>query len=155
MTDHPIRLRGGWERLLPEGDGKPERVTLPLGRWPEEWGPTRLVRRFQTPSYSARDQSLWLRLDALPGLVSLSLNGRALGVSPFPEGPMMLPIGTACEARNVLALNVEPTRIAVGSAGSTWGIIALVVRFHENTRPSTNEGAATGEEPLGGTGLEL
>lgn len=150
MTDHPIRLRGGWELLHSAADGKPERVTLPLDRRPPDWGRTRLVRRFQTPTYHVQAESLWLRLESLPGLRSASLNGRSIAVSPGIDEPTMVPIGAACEARNVLILEVDPSSMTANAPEGPWGLITLIIRSLENVSHSADAHVPAERQALGG-----
>ena len=128
MPEHPIRLRGGWELHPPTAGGVPEKVALPLDGWPPQWGPARLVRRFQTPPLDPDRETLWLRLDAVPGLRAVTLNGHPLATDPLSGATVLLPLGAACSTRNVLELVVEPCRAAVDRDLSPWGEIALVVR---------------------------
>ena len=128
MTDHPIRLRGGWERLPPVAGAQPCRITLPLDRWPGDWPRLRLLRRFRTPEYDTAVESLWLRLEALNGLVAAALNDCPLPVTASPDGTALIPIGGLCRPGNVLTLDVDPDARTAAGDGLPWGAVALVIR---------------------------
>jgi len=130
VTEHQIRLRGGWEYCaagLPESDH--QRVTLPI-RWkPDGLGRIRLTRRFGLPPVEPGREVLILRLDQVAGTHSIVLNGQPVaGVSPERSlYEIRLEHG---RDRNLLELDLEPPRAGVDAAGAAaeWGIIALVVR---------------------------
>jgi hypothetical protein len=122
MAVHPIRLRGGWEAFAVAG-GSAQRVTLPLAAFPEGSDRLRLVRPFQSPPLDPARESLWLRLDNVPGLVAVTLNGRPLGRPPF-DPPLNLPLGQGLPARNRLVLEVESGQ---ADPGSPWGDVALLI----------------------------
>src|SRR5205823_3450154 len=87
MPEHWIRLRGGWEWHVPGAGQEPRRVTLPLAGFP---GGALLVRSFQKPPLDLRRETLWLRLDAVPGLVLVALNGRELVRDPSRTSGLLL-----------------------------------------------------------------
>lgn len=130
MTEHLIRLRGGWEPGGPSANDLKRPFRLPLRDFPE--GPAadaRIVRRFQTPRLEPASDTLWLRLDAVPGLISVVLNDREIARRPFPEGPLLIPLGEDLPARNRLILVVEvlpPDRAP--PPDFLWGDVALVIR---------------------------
>lgn len=126
MTEHPIRLRGGWELREPSG-GHPERLTLPLVGFPRSTTPVRLYRSFHVPAVDPAREELWLRLEAVPGLAEVRFNGRAL---PRPHAGALvehlrLDLDAAVPATNELMLRVD---VAPEPLDPPWGIVALVIR---------------------------
>lgn len=128
MPEHRIRLRGGWEVLDSGGGGLPSRLTFPLKAFPDGVGRVRLARSFQTPPLDPRSETLWLRLDAVPGLVSVLFNDRELARGPFGTAVLLLPLGDALPARNRITLDVAPCPgSGCPSEEFPWGEIALVI----------------------------
>jgi hypothetical protein len=129
MAEHLIRLRGGWEWTdLDAPLSPPGRIILPATR---PWGRARrirLCRRFGRPPIDARTETLFLRLDKVSGLESITIND-ALIAAPRTAGPFELPLADSPE-RNVLILELSlPAAESPGQeADSVWGEIALVVR---------------------------
>jgi hypothetical protein len=126
MPEHWIRLRGawGWRDLASDAEIE-QRVTLPI-EWPSgQVSPVRLVRRFNGPPIAPGRESVSLRLEKVPGLLAIRLNhctydgplDETLTIDLESFGPLA--------AKNVLILDVDPTRAA--RAGEAWGQIALVV----------------------------
>jgi hypothetical protein len=142
ISEHRIRLRGGWECHPASGDDEPtRRVTLPFV-WPADASRTvRLVRPFNRPPIDPARESLVLELDQVEGLAALLLNDRELARPPRGTSRVVISLDGPLPARNELVLEVEPP--AVGNPGSTWGMVALVIR------PAGANGPDQGE-PLGG-----
>ena len=133
MSDHLIRLRGGWECRaagLPESEGR--RLTLPV-RWGQD-SPRRVVltRRFGRPPLETAGQALLLRMDQVEGLFSLSLNGRPIALESVLGSRHEIELGELSD-RNLLVLEVETPAFEAGAGGSRreWGNIAIVVRSFE------------------------
>ena len=107
MSEHLIRLRKGWELIdLDSPDLRPAPITLPL---PAGWGAARrlrLTRRFGCPPLSLQGESLWLRLESVPGLASLRLNGHDLPLGPYFQGTIDIRLADLL-ARNELALELS------------------------------------------------
>jgi len=130
VTEHRIRLRGGWGCCaagLPQADE--QRVTLPI-RWrPDGPGRLRLTRRFGRPPFEPEREVLVLRLDQVAGIYSILLNGQPVArVSPDrSQYEIQLEHG---RDRNLLELELEPPLAGVDAAGprAEWGLIALVIR---------------------------
>ena len=126
MPEHWIRLRGGWEWQSVSADATIKRpVTLPI-EWPDgQASPVRLLRRFGCPPIDPLHESLSIRLEKVPGLLAIHLNGRSL------EGPLDETLSLTLEsigpilAKNLLILEVDPARAI--RPGETWGQIALIV----------------------------
>ena len=139
MSEHRIRLRGGWEaRAIDPMLGAVDRLTLPI-RWDvDRPRRLRLTRRFQRPpledpshlgSRQAGPPELWLLLEHVPGLLALELNGES-PVCVWPEQTRYeIPLGRLPQ-RNQLVLEIETPRSndRAGSAAPEWGSIALVIR---------------------------
>ena len=128
MPEHRIRLRGGWEFQVTGGSPWLPRQTLPLIAFPDGPGPVRLARNFQTPPMDAGSETLWLRLDAVPGLLSVVLNDRVLARGPFDKPVLDLTVGDALRPRNRLVLDVQPPAKSDSPFGVfPWGDVALVI----------------------------
>jgi hypothetical protein len=133
VTEHRIRLRGGWTcRAAGSPECEERRLVLPV-RWSCEL-PRRLVliRRFGRPPVDEDRQIFLLQLDQVEGILSLVLNDR----------PIALTAGAACRyeievpalaERNVLVLEIELPEAGCdpGDNREEWGMIALVVRSGE------------------------
>ncbi len=128
--EHVIRLRGGWDCVdLDDKEPHPERISLPA-----RWGSAaprrlRLIRRFGRPAASSDNQQLLLRLDRVPGLDSVSLNGQILSVSCPDDGPVEVPLPKLFR-RNQLVLEVVLPELQPGDRGHlpAWGEVALLIR---------------------------
>ena len=130
MSQHLIRLRKGWELIdLDSPDLRPAPITLPL---PAGWGAARrlrLTRRFGCPPLSLQSESLWLRLESVPGLASLQLNGHDLPLGPYFQGTIDIRLADL-PARNELALELSGGASLGAPPGDrvAWGEIALLIR---------------------------
>ncbi len=84
LNEHSIRLRGGWEcRWAAPGEPPPGRLVLPTRWTSDQTGTVTLTRRFGRPALDAARESLFLRLDQVPGVCSLHVNGQLLApISP-------------------------------------------------------------------------
>lgn len=131
MSDHLIRLRKGWESLdLDLPTPRPETITLPLPAGRLSARRLRLTRRFGCPPFDPRAESLWLRLESVLGLTSLSLNGRELPLELLARGDIDIPLPDL-HPRNELALELSGGLPGDSSgATGTWGAIALLIRSH-------------------------
>ncbi|GAC1463974.1 MAG: hypothetical protein NVSMB9_02110 [Isosphaeraceae bacterium] len=129
MQEHSIKLRGGWE-WHGKDSAEPRRMTLPLPGFPENAGRVRLVRSFQTPPLDPRCETLWLRLNSVPGLVALSLNDREIArPSAVDDAGRLYCLQGVLPARNRLVLEVEVVEPWEGRVRhSKWGEVALVIR---------------------------
>ena len=129
MSEHRIRLRGGWEaRAIDPMLGAVDRLTLPI-RWDlDRPRRMRLTRRFQRPPLEVPSH-LVLLLEHVPGIISLELNGESpVRVSP-EQTRYEVPLGRLPQ-RNQLVLEIETPRSNdwAGSDAPEWGSIALVIR---------------------------
>ena len=139
MSEHRIRLRGGWEaRAIDAMPWAVNRLTLPI-RWDVDLPRRlRLTRRFQRPpledpslpgSRQAGQPDLRLLLEQVPGLIALELNGES-PVCVWPEQTRYeIPLSRLPQ-RNQLVLEVETPRRddRPGGEAPEWGCIALVIR---------------------------
>jgi hypothetical protein len=127
---HAIRLRGGWEHHSPaEGIFLSKRFSLPI-RWMNgRAGLLILTRRFGRPPYDSACEALWLRMDQVPGVRSLHLNGQPLAQISPERSRYDIPLPELLE-RNQLEIEVDVEEAALRSApcGGDWGVISLVVR---------------------------
>lgn len=135
MPEHLIRLRGGWEAWdLSRPASEPSRASLPLAGPVAASRNLKLVRRFGRPPLETPAQRIAIRLDHVPGLVSLRLNGKELQPLSPVDGPWEVPAEDLL-ARNELELQVELPDPLPGP----WGDIALVIR--ESVAPTPPLGA--------------
>jgi hypothetical protein len=128
LAEHFIRLRGGWECCAMDAPNQvARRLTLPTV-WSEGEAPRlRLTRRFGRPPLDRGCQALSLRLERVPGILSLELNGRSV-VSLSPETSSYRIELDDLPARNVLLIEFERHGRCRGSTPeSDWGEIALVI----------------------------
>jgi hypothetical protein len=128
LTEHQIRLRGGWE-LREDSEGPPRRLTLPFTHVPGFARPLQLYRSFQAPSLDPGREQLWLRVESVPGLLEIQLNGRKL---PRPDAGAPVEIvrldkgpDPALAVRNELMFRVD---VALVPPEEPWGSVALVIR---------------------------
>jgi hypothetical protein len=130
VTEHRIRLRGGWGcRAAGSPESEERWLNLPV-RWGPEYG-RRLIltRRFGRPPLGRASQVLLLQMDQVEGILSLTLNGQPIsGVSP-ETSRYQVPLEGLSE-RNVLVVEVETPKLGANPGGGSgeWGMIALVVR---------------------------
>jgi hypothetical protein len=129
MSEHRIRLRGGWLLLEPTSrDATRRRITLPLGGFAANAGKIILFRSFQRPPLDPGRESLWLRLDDVPGLLSVALNDRRIALVPNGVSNLLVPLGDDLPARNQLQLDVDPLAGRHASKpDAPWGEVALVI----------------------------
>ncbi len=133
MTEHQIRLRGGWTcRAAGALDRVERRLNLPAQWHPDGGGRYLLTRAFGRPPVNRDRETLWLRMERVEGILALELNGRSIG--PVSRGTSRYEIELpSLLERNVLVMEIEvpePGREPAG-AGALWGVIALVVRTVE------------------------
>jgi hypothetical protein len=132
MTEHRIRLRGGWECHYREVDdedapGQVHRVELPAASAADLPARFRLTRQFGRPPVDLRKEVVTLEMRNVPGLRSARINGRAIEPGMTEGAAWSIDLSEPLLPRNGLVLEVElegPLR----STGSPWGEIALVIR---------------------------
>jgi hypothetical protein len=117
-----------------------ERITLPIRWGPDRSGRVLLTRRFGRPPIVSLHQELFLIMEQVPGVLSISLNDVEFSdISPeqssFQHRLQGLP------PRNVLTLCVESERARAGpdAQGSDWGFISLAIRDRDDGEPSFRE----------------
>jgi hypothetical protein len=128
MPEHLIRLRAAWDCQRCDGGAVPcARIDLPVVWADHDAGPNRLSRSFGRPEIDAAREALWLRLDDVPGLRCVRLNGAVL-LTPETRGGSSheLRLPHSLLPRNTLELEVQPP--SSRSDRSPWGRIALVIR---------------------------
>lgn len=120
METHEIRLRGSWECQPAGAPGeRSTRLSLPSRADSFPAGRLRLTRWFNRPP-RAPDEPAILRLAVCPGIHSVTLNGRPIGLTSPDRAESELSLGPL-EPRNELAIEAEPPRVA-----DEWGRISLV-----------------------------
>lgn len=126
MSEHWIRLRGGW--IAERGDRVEEAGwwTLPLIRAPWPDAPRAVRRSFQTPPIDREREGLWLVIAAMPGIRSIRLNGDSIlrDASGRPSHEIRLP--NHPPRRCLLELELE--EMVSGLEAGEWGQVALVIR---------------------------
>ncbi len=128
MTEHQIRLRGGWE-LREDSEGPPRRLTLPFTHVAGSARPLQLYRSFQAPRLDPGREQLWLRVESVPGLLEIRFNGQTL-LRPDAGAPLELVRldngpDSALAVRNELMFRVD---VALIPPDEPWGSVALVIR---------------------------
>lgn len=129
MPDHLIRLRRGWQLLDDESPGSPSRwVSLPT-RWSAGPGRrVRLARRFGQPRLASLE-TLWLRLDRVPGLGPITLNGSDMPHQRRDGGSIEIPLpGLGDRNELIVEVSLPETDPPSAEGLAEWGDIALVVR---------------------------
>jgi hypothetical protein len=117
---HEVRLGGGWVCVAADASARASaRLTLPAGPDAMPAGRLRLTRRFQRPPRSP-DEPAALRLRRVPGILSITINGRPLGPISPDRDEYDWPLGVL-EPGNELAIVAEPV---AGPEG--WGEVTLV-----------------------------
>jgi hypothetical protein len=88
-----------------------------------------LARWFQTPTLDPRRESLWLRLDSVPGLIVVALNGDTIAQAPFSAFPLLFPLPEVLPARNRIILDAYfPGPPDVPAIGFLWGEVGLLIQ---------------------------
>ncbi len=124
MSEHLIRLRGGWEVIDPgAGDGPSRRLELPLRGSPDPGRYVRLIRRFGRPPIAAPRQSVWLRIARAPGLTGIKLNGSMIPLEGKGSQPEEIPM-QGLRPRNELEIEVPP----LAQGHPEWGEFTIVIR---------------------------
>jgi len=133
VTEHRIRLRGGWAcRAAGSPECEDRRLDLPV-RWGSDQ-PRRLVltRRFGRPPLDPGRQVLLIQMDQVEGIDSFVLNGQPIAPIATAACRYELEVPNLAE-RNVLVLEIELPEAGPDPAArrGEWGLIALVVRTIE------------------------
>lgn len=123
MPEHLIRLRAAWEAEEADPTDGTRRVDLPAS-WSS--GPSRLRRFFRPPPLDPALEALTLRLERVPGLESVRLNGRELARPGPGVERLEILLEADLPARNLLELALGPAARAAPAEG--WGAVALVIR---------------------------
>jgi hypothetical protein len=102
---------------------------LPV-RWPsDQTGLVTLTRRFGRPPFDSAREALSLRLDQVPGIRALHLNGQPLPPVSPTSSRIEFPLAGLMD-RNQLDLEVDIAAAGARSAveKAVWGVISLVIR---------------------------
>ena len=111
------RLGTSWDgRLGPSDQGDPP-AQCPSRRS----GPAPAVAWFQAPRLDPERETLALRLDAVPGLMGVTLNGHEIAEVAPGGSSLLVPLGVDLPARNQLILEAEsPTLDIASTPGFFW-----------------------------------
>lgn len=118
MPEHLIRLRKAWELESPLGTPR-GRLDLPQERL-DLGAPFRLLRSWTAPAALAPDERVLLRLDRVPGLLSIQIDS----VTRPPAGHLTLTAEPGRRSR--LILTCDPTTLSEEQR-LDWGHVALVM----------------------------
>lgn len=128
MSEHWIRLRGGWTADRGPSAESGGWLTLPMTRPPWPDAPRAVRRSFQTPPLDRDREELWLVIAAMPGLRSIRLNGQPLLAEASGNTSREIPLPAHLSGRCLLELELEEA-LSHSEAGE-WGQVALVIRGH-------------------------
>jgi hypothetical protein len=124
MTEHIIRLRGGWTRALSEIQ---TRLSLPCHTLQPIACGFVLTRPFHAPRGLESGETVLLRVEQVPGLERIRLDGRVIfETADANEPPQELDVTGALTGRCVLVLEVGGSEWTAPADG--WGHVALVIR---------------------------
>ena len=128
MTEHRIRLRGGWECSPIEApESETSRLTLPT-RW--ESGASRrlrLIRRFQQPALEPGSEMI-LHMDQVPGIRRLQIDGRCTPQISADQSQYEIALDRS-KTRRKLVLEIEtPASDPSMTEPQDWGFISLIIR---------------------------
>ena len=128
MTEHIIRLRGGWETDHPL-EGHPARfLTLRLKHPRPLPSPIELIRRFSSPRIELDREVVILKFEDVEGLEFVRLNDRTLDLPDEIDSDFVLELEEPLRPRNELRLGVRwPDNLSQASKDTEWGNIALVI----------------------------
>jgi hypothetical protein len=130
VTEHMIRLRGGWAcRALDSPDSSERPLTLPVRWGPHDPARMFLTRKFGRPRLDPDRETLLLKMDHVPGILSVDLNGHPIARSAALVSRYEIELAHLLD-RNVLVLEIETPESRLGPAGNVaeWGMISLVIR---------------------------
>jgi hypothetical protein len=130
MTEHEIRLRRAWEGpCSPNEERSAARIDLPTAWIEKPAGPFALHRNFNLPRDASGQERIVLRLEAVPGLGSLKLNGRFVEIPDPLPAVLEIELHDRGSARNRLSLCVDPAMWPLPLATDlAWGKIAVVIQ---------------------------
>ncbi|MGO9468849.1 MAG: hypothetical protein ACLQIB_42925 [Isosphaeraceae bacterium] len=134
LNEHSIRLRGGWEcRPAAPAESPPKRLVLPTRWTSDQTGLVTLTRRFGRPPLDAAREALFLRLDQVPGIRSLHVNGQPLAPISPASSQYEFPLAGLLD-RNQIDVEVDIAAAGARSAapGLDWGLISLVIGTAED-----------------------
>ena len=122
---HQIRLRAAWEHARLDS-----RVDLPVD-WPLDLDtPFQISRRFGRPTFDPASETVFLRLEAVPGLVQATLNDVDLvtcaPLSPKTDSILLIPVNL--QPKNLLTLTIDPSFWSSRpESAHDWGIVSLSI----------------------------
>jgi len=127
MTEHFIRLRGGWTLTLADGETRHALPSTTLRSQPSGFV---LTRPFHAPSGLGPGDTVALRMEQVPGVRRIRLNGRLIfESSAMSELPAELDVTGMLVGRCVLVLEVGGSDWNAPAEG--WGHVAVVIRARE------------------------
>lgn len=129
MTEHLIRLRGGWQCDPSIDEGVSSRfVTLPLHSPMTLSAPLRLIRWFGSPRFDLDHERILLRMEHIEGLAIARLNDREIARPSPGTANLVLSLDEQLLARNQLVLEIDSFPSAPRDSDDfTWGKIALAI----------------------------
>ncbi len=146
LPKHEIRLRGGWTMLVQ--DQNPVFINLPFSLLPylAENREAKLVRPFGAPRIDPKNERIDLRLESVPGLLSVRFNGSELDWQVDSRDPELIPLSGRMHSRNRLELTVSLKRATALSNASgqfegetLWGSVSLVIADREDAAEPIGE----------------
>ena len=122
---HQIRLRAAWEHARLDS-----RVDLPVD-WPLDLDtPFQISRRFGRPTFDPASEIVFLRLEAVPGLLQATLNDVDLVTcSPLSQkidSILLIPLNF--QPKNLLTLTIDPSFWSSRpESAHNWGLVSLSI----------------------------
>jgi hypothetical protein len=97
-----------------------------------------MTRDFQRPPHKEGWECLALRLESVPGLVEVRLNGQPLPTPASCVEPIYIPLPSSLPRRNRLEIRVDPLGLESVKTASFfhWGGVALVIRPSPPAHPA-------------------
>lgn len=128
MTEHIIKLRGGWSITGIGSDQEPEaRLTLPSNSLRPRSAGYVLRRPFHAPRSLDPGESVWLRIQNVPGVCRIVLNDRVLHEGPIADRlPREFHVTADMTGRCLLTLELGGGEWIGPAEG--WGHVALLIR---------------------------
>jgi hypothetical protein len=126
MSEHRIRLRKAWEIVAQAtaGPAQAARLDLPIAAG-QASGPIRLIRRFRRPETGSASERLFVVLEHVPGLTSVTLNSHTIWTGRADANTRLdLDWPPGDDRRGLLTIEavIDPAR------EHDWGHVAILIR---------------------------